>query len=241
MAGGQMLQIAEQSNRGAGGGGVRRVLLLGVVAALVCAAVPGAAAAEACLPYGAQWFPQIKGPEDPEDYCFEVQLNEGQTLEQIDDRHVAVKSKTGAVAWEISAAPAHDATGVEVPTTIAVSGENLVTLTVHHRAGNPATGGTPFVYPISNGAGWEGGFVTVEVQMPSATEQTAAPQSPAPQCDVPALQGRTLKAARRALEHADCRLGPVHGRHRRGARVVKQYRRYGAVLPAGSEVGVKLA
>ena len=101
---------------------------MGLVAALAWAAVPGAAATETYLPYEGQWFPQIKGVEDREDYCFEVQLNEGQTLKQIDDRHVAVESKNGAVAWEISAARAHDATGVEVATTIAVTGENLVML-----------------------------------------------------------------------------------------------------------------
>lgn len=223
------------------------MLLLGLVAALVGAAVPGAAtAAETCPPYEGTWFPQIKGPEDPEDYCFEVQLNEGQTLEQIDDRHVGVKSKTGGIAWEIPAALAHDATGVEVPTTIAVTGENLVTLTVHHRAGNPAAHGEPFTYPITSGPGWEGGFESVEIKgPPDESELKPKPvlpvEEPAPQCNVPALQGRTLRAARRALRHANCRLGPIRGEHRRGAKVVKQYRRYGAVLPAGTEVGVKLA
>jgi len=186
-------------------------------------------------------FPEITGPEGPEDYCFEVTLSEEQELQQIDDQTVQVFESGGFPSFTITAEKAHDAQGATVPTTLAKTARNVVTLTVHHREGNSAAGGAPFDYPISNGAGWEGGFQTVEVQMPPATEQTAAPQTPAPQCDVPALQGRTLKAARRALEHADCRLGPVHGRHRRRARVVKQYRRYGAVLPAGTEVGVKLA
>jgi hypothetical protein len=185
-------------------------------------------------------FPAIHSPEDPEDYCFEVQLNEGQTLEQIDDRHIAVKSKTEAVAWEISAALAHDATGVEVPTTIAVTGENLFTLTVHHRAGNPAAEGAPFVYPISNGAGWEGGFVTVTVTMPVAEEPPQPPQA-APSCLVPDLHGLSLKATRKKLRRAHCRPGPVHGERGRGAKVVKQYRPAGKTLPAGTEVGVKLA
>jgi hypothetical protein len=186
------------------------------------------------------WFPQIEGPRDPEDFCSEVQLNEGQALEQIDDYHVGVKSKTGAIAWEIQAALAHDATGVKVPTTIAVTGENLVTLTVHHRAGNSAAGGAAFTYPISSGAGWEGGFVTVTVLMPPA-EAGPQPEQAGYQCEVPNLQGKSLRLARRELRSAHCNLGPVHGQRLRGARVVKQYRRYGAVLPAGTEVGVKLA
>jgi hypothetical protein len=233
MAGGQILHIAER---------VRRAVLVALFAALACAAVPSVAAAGPCPVYdGGMGFPEITGPEGPEDYCFEVTLNEEQELQQIDDQTVQVFQSGGFPSFTITAEKAHDAEGATVPTTLAKTGRNIVTLTVHHREGNPAAGGAPFDYPVVGGVGWEGGFQTVEVQMSPTTEQTAAPQTSAPKCDVPALQGRTLKAARRALEHADCRLGPVHGRHRRGAKVVKQYRRYGAVLPAGTEVGVKLA
>lgn len=225
------------------------VLLAGLVTALAGAAVPSvAAAAEPCPVYeGVMNFPEITGSEDPEDYCWEVQLAEGQELRQIDETHAEVFYASGHEAFGIEADSAHDADGASVPTTLAVTAPNLFTLTVHHRAGNPAAGGAPFDYPITSGPGWEGGFISVEVKGPpdeSELKPKPAPaiaEEPAPQCDVPALQGRTLKAARRALEHADCRLGPVHGRHRRGAKVVKQYRRYGAVLPAGTEVGVKLA
>jgi hypothetical protein len=186
-------------------------------------------------------FPAITGPEGPEDYCFEVTLSEEQELQQIDDQTVQVFESGGFPSFTITAEKAHDAEGATVPTTLAKTDRNVVTLTVHHREGNPAAGGAPFDYPVVGGAGWEGGFQTFEVQMPPATEQTAPPQPPAPQCNVPALQGRTLRAARRALQHANCRLGPIRGEHRRGAKVVKQYRRYGAVLPAGAEIGVKLA
>jgi hypothetical protein len=225
------------------------VLLVGVVAVLACAALPSVAMAETCPPFdGAMTFPEINGPEDPEEYCWEVELFEGQELRQIDDQSAAVYYESGHRAFAIEAAEAHDAVGKEVPTSLAVVQPNAIVLTVHHRAGNPATGGAPFTYPISNGPGWEGGFESIEIQGPPDESElkpqpAAAPiaEEPPPQCNVPALQGRTLKAARRALEHADCRLGPVRGRHRRGARVVKQYRRYGAVLPAGTEVGVRLA
>lgn len=215
---------------------------MGVIAVLACAAAPSVAVAETCLPYEGQWFPTINGLEDPEDYCFEVQLNEGQTLEEVDDQLAVVNSKTGGVAWEIHATPARDATGAAVPTTLTVTGENLVTLTVHHLAGNPEAGGAPFQYPITPGPSYEAGFVTVTVLMPPATEQGPQPGSQEGyQCEVPSLRGRSLHSARRALRLAHCRLGPVHGERRRGAKVARQYRPAGKALPAGTEVGVRLA
>lgn len=210
-----------------------------MLVALLCLAAPAAAAA--FPPYdGGQMFPAIHGPEDPEDYTWEVQLGEEQTLEAVDDQHAVVRYENGSVAFTINAEPAHDATGATVPTTIAVTEPNLFTLTVHHLAGSPAAGGAPFTYPISAGAGWEGGVATVTVTMPPATETSAPPPS-APACLVPDLAGRSLKAARRQLRRADCRLGKVRGERKKGAKVVRQYRKPGKSLPARTEVGVKLA
>lgn len=228
---------------------MRRVLSLGLVVVLVGAVVPGAAAAaEPCPVFdGAMTFPDIQGPEDPEDYCWEVELFEGQELRQLDETHAEVfYTESGHSAFEITTELAHDAVGTEVPTSLEVIQPNLIVLTVHHRAGNPLAEGAPFAYPITSGPGWEGGFESVEIKgPPDESELKPIPvlpsEEPAPRCSVPALQGRTLRASRRALRHADCRLGPIRGEHRRGAKVVKQYRRYGAVLPAGTEVGVKLA
>jgi hypothetical protein len=222
---------------------VRRGLLL-IVAAVVFASLPGAAvAAEPCPSFdGAMSFSDIHGPDGPEDYCWEVKLSEGEELRQIDETRAGVFWEDGTEAMSIIAGLAHDAEGTDVPTTLAVTGTNLLTLTVHHRAGNPAAGGEPFDYPISQGKGWEGGFQTVTVSLPP-TEQgpnhSAAP--PTSTCEVPILQGRNLKAARRALRRSGCSLGPVHGERSRGARIVKQYRPAGKMLPAGTAVGVKLA
>jgi hypothetical protein len=226
---------------------VTQGVLAALVAALVWAGTPSAARAETCAPYeGGMTFPMIHGPEDPEDYCWEVQLGAGEKLRQIDDQHAEVDFESGHFAFGIQAKPAHDAVGTAVPTTLAVSDPNLITLTVHHRAGNPAAGGAPFDYPILSGTGWEGGFISEAVKGP-ADESEAKPKPTAPveeipalMCDVPALQGRTLQAARRALQRANCHLGPVRGQRRPGVKVVKQYRQYGETLPAGSVVGVKL-
>lgn len=189
-------------------------------------------------------FGQINGPEDPEEYCFEVTLGEEQELRQIDERHVQAFYSGGQPSFEITAEDATDAEGATVPTTLTMTGSKVVTLTVHHREGNPLAAWAPFHYPVVAGSGWEGGFHTVEVAMSPAAEQPVpAPQAegPVPACEVPGLRGRTVKAARRALLLAGCRLGPIRGRRRPGARIVKQYRPYGATLPGGTPVGVKLA
>lgn len=205
--------------------------------------MPGSAAAGTCRPLndGGQVFGQINGPEDPEDYCFEVQLGAEQELRQIDNRHVGVFYNTGQPSFEITAKEASDAVGATAPTTLALTGANVVTLTVHHREGNPLANGAPFDYPVVGGSGWEGGFHTVEVAMSPAAPPPVVEEAPIPSCEVPVLQGRTLKAARRALLSAGCQLGPIRGRRHPGARIVKQYRPAYRVLPAGTEVGVKLA
>jgi hypothetical protein len=182
-------------------------------------------------------FATIHSPADPEDYCWEVELGEEQELRWVDDQHAEVIYTDGEhVAVTITATEAHDAEGSAVPTSIAVSGGNVITLTVHHRAGNPAAGGAAFDYPITQGVGWEGGFHTYEIQMPPAAVVVQAPAS----CVVPGLLGRKLKENRLRLRTAGCKLGKVRGERRRGARVVKQSREAGSVLAAGARVAVKL-
>jgi hypothetical protein len=115
---------------------------------------------------GASTFQTIRDTSSPEEYSWRLRLEEDQTLVQLDAQHAEVYTEGVHPAFGISATPAHDAIGTEVPTTLAVTGLNSVTLTVHYKAGNPAAGGTSFVYPIVNGVGWQGGFTTYTVQMP---------------------------------------------------------------------------
>ena len=220
-----------------------------VVAVLGCAVWAAPASASACPSFdGGMQFPQIHSPADPEDYCWEVQLGEEEELRQVDEQHAAVYYDDPAehIAFTITAEEAHDADGVSVPTTLAVSGPNVITLTIHHRAGNPAAAGTPFAYPITAGAGWEGGFETVQIEGPPDESElrkglpVPPSESAAGVCLVPNLIGKSVSASRKILQKWGCRLGPVHGRRSKSARVVRQYRQPRRSLPAGTKVGVKL-
>ena len=205
------------------------------------------AAAEPLPTYGgAMTFQSIQGPDGPEEYSWVVNLHEGQELRQVDDRSAAVyyaAAEPEHYAFGIEAVEAHDSIGTTVPTSLTVTASDVITLTVHHRAGNPAAGGAPFDYPVNAGSGWEGGIQTHIVEGPPTEQATPSPQAITPpviRCIVPDLAGRTLEAARRQLRRSHCNLGEVRGERSRGARVVKQYRRLGRSLPAGTEVDVKL-
>jgi hypothetical protein len=209
----------------------------------LCALAPAGAVAEEIPPYEGMSFPSIQAPTGPEEFSWEVKLGEDQELRTIDDRHAAVYYTDGVhVAFGIEAAAAHDAVGKSVPTTLAVTQPNIITLTVHHRAGNPAAGGASFTYPVSMGESYETGYATVIVQMPPPTEGLAPPPLSAimAPCLVPNLRGRSLKASRKILGRNGCNLGPVRGERGKGAKVVKQYRKPGSALPAETAVGVKL-
>jgi anti-anti-sigma factor len=56
---------------------------------------------------------------------------------------------------------------------------------------------------------------------------------------VPDLTNRTLRASRKILHRAHCKLGRVRGERRREVRVVEQYRQVGRVLPIWAAVDVK--
>jgi hypothetical protein len=161
-------------------------------------------------------------------------LYEGQYLQQLDETHAGVFYEEGHPAFSIEAVAAHAADGATVPTTLAVSQPNVITLTVHHRAGNPAAGGAPFDYPVIAGSGWEGGFQTHIVEGPPG-EMPPAP----PTCVVPDLTNRTLRASRKILHRAHCRLGRVRGERRREVRVTQQFRPVGRVLPIWTAVDVR--
>jgi hypothetical protein len=103
----------------------------------------------------------------------------------------------------------------------------------------PATGGV--VTPGPAGLPIAIGPAPTQTPTPPAT-QGASHQAAG--CRVPSLQGRTLKAARRALMRAHCRVGRVTRRRddrHRASTVIRQGARKGRRLPAGAKVSVVLA
>jgi hypothetical protein len=102
---------------------------------------------------GLMAFQAIREATAPEAYSWQVALGEGETLKAIDDKHAGVFWEDGTQAMLISAQPAHGAEGSPVPTSLTVSSDNIITLTVRHRS--PGV-----VYPVVAGTGWQGGFVT---------------------------------------------------------------------------------
>lgn len=239
--------------------GRKRVLIFALVGICVLAFTSASAPAAPPNYDGVMGFAAIHGPSDPEDYSWTVTLGEDQTLELVDDQHAQVLYGDGHSAFGIAAEPAHDAGGATVPTTLAISGGDIITLTVHHRSGNPASSGAPFDYPITAGPGWEGGFHTEIVRGPPdetelreqreraereererevASENTVAART----CSVPKLDGMTLRHSARRLKNAGCAIGQV--RRRTGGvgrvHVVGQSPRPGRVVVAGGTVSVTL-
>jgi hypothetical protein len=96
-----------------------------------------------------------------------VELGDGQELQWIDEQHAEVYyTADHHPAFDITAEAARDASGANVPTSLAVSGDDIVVLTVQHRAGDLAAGGAPFDYPITPGPSFEVGYSSVTVTGP---------------------------------------------------------------------------
>ena len=177
-------------------------------------------------------------------------------LEQVSATQVEAYYAGHLPAFEITANEAHDADGATVPTTLELTGREVVTLTVHHREGNPAAAWAPFAYPIIGGPGWPGGFRTIVVPLenPFAIAEAErkiieanppAPTEPLPviTCKVPTLRGYSLRGAKNRLRAAHCGIGAVRlaaGATAGKGKVVKQFHPAGTELAAGAPVAVKL-
>ncbi len=75
----------------------------------------------------------------------------------------------------------------------------------------------------------------------SAADQFTYIAEASPSCIVPKLNGKKVKAARKALTKADCKLGKVKGHKDKSAKVKKQSPKPGKVLAPGAKVNVKLS
>ncbi len=114
---------------------------------------------------GAMNFDAIRDASAPETFTWQVHLADEQELKLIDEKHAEVDyAGTEHTAFSITAAPARDAIGRSVPTSLSVSGTDEVTLRVYHHASLPAGGSV--IYPVVAGVGWEGGFQTYISELP---------------------------------------------------------------------------
>jgi hypothetical protein len=77
----------------------------------------------------------------------------------------------------------------------------------------------------------------VEYSLPIAP---VGPPAPAVNCVVPKLKNKSLKADRKKLKKADCKLGKVKGQKSKSAKVKKQNPKPHTVLPPGAKVNVTL-
>lgn len=112
---------------------------------------------------GGMSFAEIRDAAAPIHYAFEMHLSPELGLMLLDSQHAEVYYKEGGFpAFTIEAEAAHDAIGTVVPTHLEVSG-NVLTLTVEHR--NPSPAGGSFVYPVIGGAGWQGGYRMISVEL----------------------------------------------------------------------------
>jgi hypothetical protein len=226
-------------------------LLCALVASLAIVVAPAAAEEGDSAPlrpaseFGLS-FGEIRSVTYPEEYPLQFELGEEQFMRQVDEQEVVVEYTGHFKAFSIKAPLEHDAEGANVPTTLKFSGGDVVTFVVHHRGGNPAAGGAPFVYPITGGAGWLGGFHTTVAEMnnPQGPPADSTPSEPPPTCVVPALHDLSLHAAKARLRAAHCSIGQVRlatGATAAKGKVAKQFRAAGTELPAGAPVAVKLA
>ncbi len=86
------------------------------------------------------------------------------------------------------------------------------------------------------------GYVTPPSATSPTTTATATPTS-APRCKVPKLEGKKLRAAKKAIRAAGCRVGKVtrkKGVTAKAGKAVKQTPKAGTVHAAGFKVGVRL-
>lgn len=196
----------------------------------------------------------IKSAADPEAYSWRVSLDPTQSLRAVSETEAVVEYPSGLIAFQIHAQPAHDLEGTNVPTTLEVSGGDVLTVIVHHREGS-------YVYPVTAGEGWtetyqepvivkgppdETELEEARRRLEAANPPAVIPPTPLPPsstCVVPTLQGLSLRAAKLRLHAAHCSIGEVHraaGATASNGKVVKQFRAAGTELGAGSPVAVKL-
>ena len=126
---------------------------------------------------GAQMFTTICDASAPEQYEWRLKLHFTQYLVQANPQQIEVKWGNGETAFLISAEPAHDALGKELPTTLSIINATDIALKVPHREHG-------YTYPVSAGKSLETGYATVSVYIPGQEEEPADQMSPEEESDL---------------------------------------------------------
>jgi IPT/TIG domain/PASTA domain len=128
-------------------------------------------------------------------------------------------------------------------TTVTITGQNFEGTTAVSFGATPAASFTVLsdnvITAVTRAS--SAGTVDVTLKNPGQSPTTAADRftfAKAVKCMVPKLKGKTLKAARKALKKAHCRLGKVKGPKGKKARIKKQKPKPGTVLARGAKVRV---
>ena len=143
------------------------------------------------------------------------------------EQHQLKVTKNGSGSGTVTSSP----TGINCGAECQANFEHGTSVTL---AATPIGSGSSF-------AGWSGancsGTGSCTVPM-NAAQSVTATFSLTPHCVVPGLKGKTLKAAKKALLKADCKLGKVKGKKNPSAKVKTQKPKPGTVATVGSKVNI---
>lgn len=150
---------------------------------------------------------------------------------------------------EVQPAPAIDAVvpslgSIAGGTTVTITGTNLTAASAVKFGGTPAASfaveSDTQITATSPPSAVPGAVDVTVTTLAGTSPVVSADRFLYEACVVPKLKGKTLRAARRALGRAGCKLGKVKGHRGRSAKVVRQSPKRGKVLVPGAKVNVKL-
>ena len=128
-------------------------------------------------------------------------------------------------------------------TSVTIGGHDFTDATAVTFGGVPAAGFTVDSDTQLTAASPPGspGAVDIGVRNPGQSPKVATDTFTYTACVVPKLKGKKLKAVKKRLKNANCKLGKVKGEKTKKSKVKKQSAKPGTALAPGSKVNVKLA
>jgi hypothetical protein len=131
-------------------------------------------------------------------------------------------------------------------TTVSIAGTDFVEVKAVEFGGVPATSFTVsnegLISAVAPAATKPGPVDVTVTTVAGKTATVASDRFAYTACVVPKLKRKSVKADRKALKKAGCKLGKVTRKRGagKGAKVIKQTRKPGTVLPPGTKVNVKV-